>query len=113
MKVIIAGGRDITDYNLVFKAYIASGYTATEIVSGGARGVDTLGEQLAKSTSIALKVFPADWDRHGKRAGHIRNAQMADYADALIAIWDGVSKGTGNMIQQAQRKKLQVFVYKV
>jgi hypothetical protein len=111
MKVIIAGSREITDFNTVKIAYEKSGFKATEIVSGAARGVDYLGELLAKNLSIPVKRFPADWNTHGKRAGPIRNAEMANYADALIAVWDGQSKGTENMITQARRKDLSVFVY--
>lgn len=111
MKVIIAGGREITDYNSVKIAYEKSGFQATEIVSGAARGVDYLGELLAKNLNIAVKRFPADWNTHGKRAGPIRNAEMANYADALIAVWDGQSKGTANMITQARQKGLDVFIY--
>ncbi len=113
MRVIIAGGRDITDYNLVRTAYEKSGFVATEIVSGGARGVDYLGECLAKNLNIPIKVFPADWDEYGKKAGPIRNSQMANYADALIAVWNGESKGTGNMIVQARGKGLDIFIYLV
>lgn len=111
MKTIIAGGRDITDYNLVLDAVHASSFDITEIVSGGARGVDQLGERIGREFNIPVKVFPADWDTHGKRAGPIRNAQMADYAEALIAVWDGQSRGTANMIQQATKKGLKVYVY--
>lgn len=113
MKTIIAGGRDITDFNLVLEAYGNAPFEITEIVSGGARGVDKMGEQLAKLNYIPIKVFLADWDTYGRRAGPIRNAQMADYAEALIAIWDGESRGTGNMIQQATKKGLEVYVYMV
>lgn len=113
MKVIIAGGRDVTDYFAVKAAYIKSGFEAEEIVSGGARGVDYLGEVFAKNAGIPVKRFPADWVTHGKRAGPIRNAQMAEYADALIAVWDGESKGTANMISQARKNGLEVFVFLV
>jgi hypothetical protein len=111
MKVIIAGGRDITDYSIVKTAYVKSGFMATEIVSGGARGVDYLGEVLANNINISIKRFPADWNKYGKRAGPLRNLQMAEYADALVAVWDGESKGTANMIMQAREHKLDVFVY--
>lgn len=111
MKVIIAGGRDVTDYFAVKAAYIKSGFIAEEIVSGGARGVDYLGEVFAKNAGIPVKRFPADWNKYGKRAGPLRNLEMAEYADALIAVWDGESKGTANMIMQAEQHGLKVFVY--
>lgn len=114
MKVIIAGSRDIVDIDIVKAAYEASGFIASEIVSGAARGVDRLGEVLASEIiKVNLKLFPADWNAHGKGAGYIRNAQMAKYADALIAVWDGQSRGTANMISQARNNKLDVFIYLV
>ena len=111
MKTIIAGGRDITDFSLVVQAVAQSGFNITEVVSGRARGVDTLGENYATLKRIPIAKFPADWTTHGKAAGPIRNTQMAQYADALIAIWDGESKGTKNMINQATKLGLKVFVY--
>lgn len=113
MKVIIAGGRNVTTYAYVEEAIIQSGFNITEVVSGCARGADTLGEQWATRNNVALKKFPADWDTHGKRAGHIRNCQMGDYAEALIALWDGESRGTKHMIDYATKKGLKVFIYYV
>lgn len=113
MKVIVAGGRDITNFNLVEEAIVISGFEVSEIVSGKAKGVDTLGEVWALKHNVPVEVFPADWTAHGRSAGPIRNRQMAEYADALIAIWDGESKGTANMIQQARKNKLDVFIYLV
>ena len=111
MKLIIAGSRTITDYTLIKNGYQASGFKATEIVSGTARGPDQLGEQLAKALGIPVKRFPADWDGLGKKAGYVRNAQMADYADGLLAFYDGVSRGTMHMIELAKKKKLSLLVY--
>ncbi len=112
MKTIIAGSRGIDEYQLVVEAVEESGWfkDITEVVSGGARGPDRLGEMWAKYHQIPIKLFPADWDRLGRGAGHIRNAQMADYADALIAVYDGHSRGTANMIQRAKSKGLKVYV---
>jgi hypothetical protein len=81
-----------------------------EIVSGGARGADMMGENYGALRGYPVKIFPANWDEHGKGAGILRNAQMALYADALIAFWDGESKGTYNMIWQAEAKGLKVRV---
>lgn len=111
MKVIIAGSRDITDYNLLLKAVRASQIRPTEVVCGKARGVDTLGEEFAKRNGIPIKYFPAEWSKHGRAAGHIRNRQMGDYADALIAIWDGKSTGTKGMIDYAKSQGLTVFIF--
>lgn len=110
MNVIIAGGRDITDYDLVERAVSNSGFDIEQVVSGGAKGVDTLAVLYAQKHNKLLAVFMADWDRHGRKAGPIRNGQMAEYADALIAIWDGKSKGTKNMIDQAMAKGMPVYI---
>ena len=112
MKTIIAGGRECVDYRVVSKAMLQFGEEVTEVVSGCARGADTLGEQWARNHSIPIKRFPADWDKHGRGAGYIRNKYMANYADALVALWDGVSRGTANMIEEAKKKGLVVFVYR-
>ena len=113
MKTIIAGSRDITDYETVRAAVDASGFHISAVVSGKARGVDRLGEQWAREYSVPVKEFPADWNRHGKAAGPIRNRQMADYAGALIAIWDGESHGTKDMIVQARKNNLMIYIHRV
>lgn len=116
MKTIIAGSRDITDYLEVKKAVLKSDFIITEVVSGGARGVDKLGERFAELYDLPVKVFPctpADWKKFGNKAGILRNIQMGDYADALIAIWDGKSPGTKQMIDYATKKGLKVYVWKV
>lgn len=112
MKVIIAGSRSIEDYNIVLNAIKDSGLHINTVVSGTATGVDKLGEKFAKYFDIPVKYFPAEWNKYGKSAGYKRNEQMAEYADALIAVWDGKSKGTKNMIDIASREGLKVFVYK-
>ena len=109
MKTIIAGSRTIFDYALVKKAIEDSGFEITEVVCGCAKGIDTLGEQWAVENSIPVKYFPADWKRYGRAAGHIRNEEMARYADALIAIWDGNSLGTKNMVQNAAMHELKIY----
>jgi len=110
MKTIVAGSREITDYQKVHDAIFSAPWIITEVVSGGARGVDALGEQAAAAFGIPVKVFPADWVNLKFAAGPIRNRQMAEYSDALIAIWDGVSKGTADMIRQARAHRLRVHV---
>lgn len=108
MKTIIAGSRTITDIDEALNNF--NDWTITEVVSGCARGVDKLGEVWATTNNIPIKRFPADWNNLGKSAGYVRNHQMADYAEALIAIWDGKSKGTKHMIDIANNKKLKVVV---
>jgi hypothetical protein len=113
MKVIVAGSRDGFVAKNVFEAIEESPFVSdiTEIVSGTARGVDRDGEYYATCNNIAVKHFPADWDAHGKAAGHIRNRQMAEYADALVAVWDGKSRGTKNMIDTMKKLGKPVYVY--
>lgn len=118
MKTIIAGSRDITDYERVstlititYEAWKEREMPITEVVSGCARGVDTLGERWAKEHGIPIKPFPADWKKYGKSAGPIRNKEMAKYADALIAIKHAVSAGTDNMIQFAQAEGLMIIAH--
>ena len=86
---------------------------AIEIVSGCAPGVDRLGEELAKKLYLPIERFPADWDNNGKAAGHIRNGQMAKYADAGLLVWDGVSPGTQNMIKQLEMLNKPYFLSKI
>lgn len=111
MRVIIAGSRECQDYSLVLDAIKASNFEITQVVSGGARGVDKLGEQWALEQDVSVRVFPANWDKFSNSAGPIRNSQMADYANALIAIWDGKSKGTSDMIKKATKLGLKVYVH--
>lgn len=113
MRVIIAGGREFSDYNTL-KAnvlYMLSKQSNITVVCGEARGADALGKKLAIEQGWQVASYPADWDKHGKSAGYRRNELMADNADALIAFWDGKSKGTKHMIDIAHRKGLKVKVY--
>ncbi len=113
MRTIIAGSRNITDINVVREAVKKSKFSITEVVSGCAKGVDKLGEEIAKELGLPIKRFPAKWDEYGKRAGFIRNEEMAEYADALIAVWDGKSKGTKHIINLAAKNGLYLFVLKL
>ena len=99
MKTVVAGSRNLTDKNLVFGCIEKSKVAITELVSGGAQGVDLLGEAYALEKDIQVIPFWADWRRHGKAAGPIRNKKMAEYAEAAIIIWDGKSAGARNMIE--------------
>lgn len=110
MKVIIAGSRKVEDYRLVVQAMERCGYEVTEVVCGMATGVDRLGEQWARANDISVTEMPADWNRHGRSAGPIRNRQMAEYADAAVIIWDGKSRGSRNMINEMIRKNKPYFV---
>lgn len=120
MKTIIAGSRGIgltrdgrQSRNTKYLRHLLEqlNFKITCVVSGTAKGVDTLGEVWAKEENIPIERYPADWDQHGKAAGHIRNSQMANNAEALVAVWDGVSRGTKNMIDTARLKRLRVTVF--
>jgi len=112
MKVIVAGSRTIVDMNEIYAAIQLSEFEISEIVSGGARGVDQLGELWASNNGIPVKRFLPEWNKLGRRAGMFRNTEMAHYADALIAIWDEASRGTKHMIETARYAGLKVFVHK-
>lgn len=116
MRIIIAGSRTITGKAgamEVMKAFMEAvaewdSHEVTEIVTGGAKGVDELGKRFAEKFGIAHKEFPADWDTHGKRAGYLRNVEMAENADALVLVWDGQSKGSRMMKEIAEGQALLV-----
>jgi len=112
MKIIIAGSRNFNDYNLLKSSCdnLLTQFTNIEIVSGTARGADKLGEKYARERGYDIKEFPANWDKHGKSAGYIRNDEMAQYADMLIAFWDGTSKGTKHMIDLANKRGIKVEI---
>ena len=112
VKIIIAGSRDFDDYALLKeKLDKAKAHFGTfEVVSGKARGADSLGERYARENDLPIAEFPADWDTHGKSAGYKRNADMADYADGCIVFWDGESKGTKHMIDLATKKGIKLAV---
>lgn len=116
MKVIIAGSRSITDdddVDFILNELRADWLPFDQVVSGLAPGVDTIGKDWAEIWDIPVKEFPADWDQYGKSAGFRRNEQMAEYADVLVAIWDGESPGTKDMIQRALDHNLRLFVYTI
>jgi len=114
-KVIIAGSRGFSNYKLLKEKcneYLREKRKEYNIIiiSGGARGADTLGEKYAQDEGFSLEVFPANWNKFGKSAGFRRNEQMGEVADALIAFWDGKSHGTKHMIEIMENKKLLVRV---
>lgn len=112
MKLIIAGSREGFEIADVFVAMEKSGFKGrvTEVVSGTARGVDRLGEAWAKANYIPIRRFPADWDKNGRAAGHIRNREMGDYADALLVLIYNNSKGSEGMLEYAKKKGLEIYV---
>lgn len=114
MKLLIAGSRSITDVSFVLRCYLNSKLDSdvTEIVSGGARGVDTAAEAIAKQFEKEFKCFRAEWKKYGKKAGVIRNKMMVDYCTAAIIVWDGISPGTKSTIDLLTSSKKQFLLYK-
>lgn len=110
MKVIIAGGRDFNDYSFFEKCMGELNLEITEVVSGMAKGADSLGIRWAEGW-VDVKEFPADWEQYGKAAGHIRNQQMSQYGDVLVAFWDGRSTGTKSMIEKMVQAMKPVHIY--
>jgi hypothetical protein len=113
-RVIVAGGRDLYDYQLVWSTLnkLLVNKSNVVIVSGMALGADSLGEKYAKSKGIVISYFPALWGQHGKMAGFIRNEEMAKSADACVCFWDGKSTGTKHMIETAENMNLSLRVIK-
>lgn len=108
-RIAIVGGRDFNDYQKMIeettrhlrnKCYTFKNYYELEIVTGDAKGADSLAKLFAESRGIEVTIFRADWHIHGKGAGPIRNKKMASYCDEALAFWDGKSKGTGNMVRE-------------
>jgi predicted Rossmann fold nucleotide-binding protein DprA/Smf involved in DNA uptake len=115
MRVIIAGGREVKGDKadtLVRDAIADSGWTReiVEVIHGAALGIDSAAHRVCEGIWPVTPV-PADWNAHGKSAGPIRNRKMAGMADALIAVWDGKSRGTKNMIETAEKMGLRVYVH--
>jgi len=114
MKTIIAGSRHINDVSLVYSILDDLDFVVTEVVCGCADGVDNIGKAWGQSKGIAYKDFPADWLRDGKlTAGFVRNQRMADYADALVLIWDGESDGSADMLRRAKKARLRICQYNI
>lgn len=118
MKLAIIGSRGFDDFDFMeqeVKRQFTNLIGIDTIVSGGARGADTLGELLADKYSIPKKIFLADWNKHGKKAGYIRNVDIIKNADFVLAFWDGQSRGTKHAIELALRtfyKPFKVINYK-
>lgn len=114
MKTIIAGSRTDTPELTLQHTLMAINdcpWVITSVVSGCAEGPDTFGAEWATNAGLFVHNYPANWKKYGVRAGHLRNAVMADNAEALIAVWDGVSKGTKNMIAEAKKRGLLIHIH--
>jgi len=113
VRVIISGGRFFEDYKVLLEAVVESQFEISTVVSGGASGVDALGKRYAVEMNKKLDVHEANWKTYGRGAGPVRNKSMAENADALIAIWDGQSRGTKNMIDTAAKMGLRMYIKRV
>jgi hypothetical protein len=113
MKTIIAGSRNFTDIGTLNIEMPKIGWIPTLVISGNARGVDRLGEGWANMNNIPILRMPADWDTYGKAAGRVRNVEMANEAEALVAFWDGLSPGTRHMIDTAKHLGLKYKIVMV
>ena len=111
-RIIVAGSRDFTNYKLMQQKldHLLQNKSNICIVSGAAKGADKLGERYARDRQLQLKQFFANWNLYGKSAGYKRNEKMAQNADALVAFWDGKSRGTMHMIDLAKKYNLAVRV---
>lgn len=111
MNICVAGCRDFTQQQFIEK-HLNSIWGGNEfiLISGGAKGVDQLAERWAKNLGIKIQRFKADWDRHGKQAGIVRNLEMSKISDLLIAFWDRESSGTGHMVRTMTKLNKPVFI---
>lgn len=107
MKVAVVGSRNLTVQDL--EKYLPEG--VTEIVSGGAKGIDTCARNYARANGLALMEFLPEYEKYGRGAPLRRNLQIIDYADAVVAFWDGKSSGTKYTIEQCQKKGKEVMIY--
>jgi hypothetical protein len=103
IKLAIIGSRDFGDYKLLCETLSPYLPKINLVVSGGARGADKLGERWAKENNIQTLIFYANWDKHGKAAGFIRNEDIIKNCDCVIAFWDGKSKGTSHSLSLAKK----------
>ncbi len=117
-RVVVAGCRNYSNYKEA-KEYIdfcisdIRKENTIVIVSGGAKGADSLGERYAKENSFKIERYPAQWEKYGRSAGPRRNEKMAQVSDYVICFWDGQSKGTKSMIEYARKYKKPIRIKKI
>ena len=117
VSVVIGGYRNFENYE-IFKNFVDSclaelDFKEMTILSGHCKGVDLMGERYAKEKDLALELYPAEWKKYGKAAGPIRNKQMVEKADIVIAFVCERAKGTKNLIAQAKKLDKKVFVKEI
>ncbi len=116
IRVVIGGCRYYTDYNVFCRCidrYLDGIKGQIIILSGHCSGVDTMAERYAEENGYAIEVYPAQWDRYGRAAGPKRNMEMVGCADKVVVFWDGVSKGTKNLIDCARKRNIDTEVFKI
>jgi hypothetical protein len=114
MKVLVTGSRKFADpfaASLAINERIANLPAGVTVIHGGALGADQMAAEAAERLGLPIQAFYADWDKHGKKAGIIRNLQMlAERPDLVIAFWNGSSRGTGHTITEARKRSIPVEV---
>ena len=110
MNVAVIGSRTFEDYTYLSKVLDVIKHKIDHIVSGGARGADSLAYLYAENNGIKTIIYKAQWDKYGKGAGYIRNKLIIDDCDVVIAFWDGKSKGTKHSIDLATKQKKKVII---
>jgi len=113
MKLAIIGSRTFNDYNFLVESLKQYKPKITLVVSGAAKGADSLGEKWAIENNIEILIFPADWEKHGKRAGFIRNEDIIKNCDGVIAFWDGMSKGTAHSLSLCEKYNKPYKIVKI
>lgn len=113
MKLAIIGSRNFYDYSYLLSVWgvYFSTRNVTEIISGGAKGADSLGKKLALEKNIPYVEFKPDWETFGKSAGFMRNVNIIKNCDCVLAFWDGKSKGTGHSLGCAKKEKKNSFIF--
>lgn len=109
IKLAVVGSRNFCDYD--FLCRILQWYDIGTIISGGARGADRLSERYALEHGIPTKIFPAEWDKYGKKAGYLRNQKIVEKCDEVVAFWDKSSPGTRHTIEIAESMGKPVALY--
>lgn len=107
MKVAVIGSRGLTVPDL--ENYLPAG--VTEIVSGGARGVDTSAARWARANGIPLTEFLPEYEKHGRKAPLLRNITIVEYSDLVLAFWDGRSSGTAFVIDQCRKRGVPIKIF--
>lgn len=113
MKLAIIGSRTFDNYSLLQETLEFYKPKITLVVSGAAKGADSLGERWAIQNNIKTLIFPADWEKYGKRAGFIRNEDIIKNCDCVIAFWDGISKGTAHGLSLCEKYNMPYKIIKI